>query len=115
MIHLDIKKLRNFNEEGVRDFNTGNRHKSANKVAGSKCMHVAIDDHFRYASVIITEDETVDSVTKYLHKYDARGTLINRVLTDNGSGYKSKMFAEPLPNTVSEAHIYKSLHSEDQW
>ena len=64
MIHLDIKKLRNFNEEGVMDFNTGNRHKSANKVAGSRCMHIAIDDHSRYASVIIMEDETADSVTK---------------------------------------------------
>ena len=68
MIHLDIKKLRNFNEKGVRDFNTGNRHKSEYKVAGLQCMHVAIDDHARYALVIIMEDETADSVTKYLHK-----------------------------------------------
>ena len=34
MIYLDIKKLRNFNEEGVRDCKTSNRHKSGNKVAG---------------------------------------------------------------------------------
>ena len=49
MIHLDIKKLRNFNKEGVTDCNTGNRHKSAYKIAGSQCMHVAIDVHSRYA------------------------------------------------------------------
>ena len=65
MIYLDIKKPPNFNDEGVRDCNTGNRLKSANKVAGSPCMHLAIDDHSRYASVSIMEDETAESVTKH--------------------------------------------------
>ena len=65
MIHLDIKKLLNFNEEGVRDCSTGSRHKSANKAAGSQCMQVAVDDHSRYASVSIMEDETAESVTKH--------------------------------------------------
>ena len=63
MIHLDIMKLRNFNEEDVRDCNTGDRHKSANKATSSHCMHVAIYDHSRYASVSIMEDETAESVT----------------------------------------------------
>ena len=63
MIHLDIKKLRNFNEEGVRDFNTGNLHKSTNKATGSQRMHVAIYGHSRYASASIIEDETAESVT----------------------------------------------------
>ena len=66
MIHLDIKKLRYFNEEGVRDCNTGNRNTSANKVAGSHCMHVAIDDQSHYASVSIMEDETAKRVSKLL-------------------------------------------------
>ena len=65
LIHLDIKKLRNFNEEGVRNCNTGNRYISANKVAGSQRMHVAIDDHSCYASVSKIEDETAGSVTKH--------------------------------------------------
>ncbi len=98
MIHLDIKKLRNFNEEGIRTPGNGNRHKSANKGIGSQCMHVAVDDHSRYATVSIYEDETAESVTKHLietyQHYASRGIVIKRVLTDNGSGYKSKMFAE---------------------
>ena len=49
MFHLDIKKLRNFNKESVRDCNTGNRHKPAYKTAGSQCIHVAIDVYSRYA------------------------------------------------------------------
>ena len=80
MVHLDIKKLRNFKEEGIRDCSSGNRHKSANKAAGSQCMHVAVDDHSRYASVSIMEDETAESVTKHLietyQQYAARGIVI---------------------------------------
>ena len=85
MIHLDIKKLRNFNEEDVWDYNTDNRHKSVNEVAGSQCKHVAVDDHLRYASVSIMEDETAESVTKHLieayQRYAAHGIHIKQVLT----------------------------------
>ena len=72
-------------------------------------MHVAIDDHSRYASFSIMEDETAESVTKHLietyQQYAARGILIKRVLTDNGSGYKSKMFAEAC-QTLNVKHIF---------
>ena len=53
-------------------------------------MHVAVDDYSRYATVCVLEDETAESVTKHLidtyHHYAARGIVIKRVLTDNGSG-----------------------------
>ena len=52
MIHLDIKKLLNFNEEGVKDSSTSNLHKSANKVAGSQCMHLTNDDRLSYAPIV---------------------------------------------------------------
>lgn len=48
MVHLDLKKLWNFNEEGLRDSITGNRLKSVNKSVDSKCMQVAVDDYLRY-------------------------------------------------------------------
>ena len=109
MVHLDIKKLRNFNEEGIRNSTTGNRHKSANKAAGSQYMHVAVDDHSRYASVSIFEDETAESVTKHLiatyQHYAAQGIIIKRVLTDNGSGYKSKKFSEACA-TLNVKHVF---------
>lgn len=35
-VHLDIHKLRNFNQEGVRDAGTLNRPESANKAVGSQ-------------------------------------------------------------------------------
>ena len=109
MVHLDIRKLRNFKEEGIRDCSTGNRHKSANKVAGSQCMQVAADDHSRYASVRIKKDETAESVTEHLIEtylqYAACGIVIKRVLTDNGSGYKSKQFKEAY-ETLKVKHVF---------
>ena len=109
MFHLDIKKLRNFKEEGIRDFSTGNRHKSANKAAGTRCMHVAVDDHSRYATVSVLEDETGESVTKHLietyQHYSSKGIAVKGVITDNGSGYRSKMFAEACP-TLNVKHKY---------
>ena len=53
MFHLDIKKLRNFDEEGVRECSTGNRHKSANNVAASQYKQVSVDNLSRYASISI--------------------------------------------------------------
>lgn len=59
MVHSDIKDLRNFKEDGgIRNSINGNRDKSANEVAGSQYMHVALDDHSHCASVRIVKDET---------------------------------------------------------
>ena len=105
MVHLGIKKLRNFKERGIRNSTTGNRHKSANKAAGSQYMHVAVDDHSRYAF----EDETAESVTKHpietYQQYAMQGIIIERVLTDNSSGYKSTMFAE-ASKTLNLKHVF---------
>ena len=66
MVHLDIKMLLNFNEEGSRNAENGNHHQSANRAAGTQCMHVAVNDHSRYATVSVLEDETVESVNQHL-------------------------------------------------
>ena len=109
MLHLDIKKLRNFKEEGIRNADIGNRYKSRNKAAGSQYMHVAVDDHSRYATVSVLEDETAESVTKHLidtyHHYAARGIVMKRVLTDNDSGYISKRFAEAC-KMLNVKHVF---------
>ena len=72
-------------------------------------MHVAIDDHSRYSSVSIMEGVTAESVTKHLtdtyYHYAARGIATKRVLTDNGSGYKSKKFAEACKR-LNVKHVF---------
>ncbi len=72
-------------------------------------MHVAVDNHSRYETVSIFEDETAESVTKHLletyQEYTSRSITIKRSLTDNGSRYKSKMFAEVF-QTLGVKHVF---------
>lgn len=59
--------------------------------------HVAIDDHSRAGFVQVHADEqkttAVDFLTAAVAHYAALGVRIQRVLTDNGSAYRSKLFA----------------------
>lgn len=72
-------------------------------------MHVAIEDHSRHASESFLVDETAECVTQHMidtYKEKAsQGILIKRVPTDNGSEYKSKMFAEAC-KTLSAKQVF---------
>ena len=72
-------------------------------------MHVAVDDHLRYATVSVIEDEIAESVTKHLIEtyqlYASKSIDVKRVLTYNGSGYRSKMLAEAC-QTLNVKHIF---------
>ena len=94
LLHLDIKKLGRFHQPGVRA--TGDR-SHRNPGAGVESLHVAIDDHSRLAFACLFPDEKTPSVLAALQQalafYTAHGILIQRVLTDRGSTYRSKLFA----------------------
>ena len=94
LLHLDIKKLGRFARPGVRA--TGDR-TQRNPGAGVESLHVAIDDHSRLAFASLLPDERTPSVLTALHQavsfYSAHGITIQRVLTDRGSTYRSKLFA----------------------
>ena len=92
IIHLDIKKLGRFNAIGHRM--TGDR-KGGGGV-GWEYVHVAIDDHSRVAHSKIYPDQKRQSAVNFLlasvayfHKL---GVPVDRVMTDNGSCYRSKAF-----------------------
>ena len=72
-------------------------------------MQVAVNDHSRYASVSIFDDEIAESVTQHLidtyNYYAFQGIVIKRVLTDIGSGYKFKKFADAC-DTLNLKHIF---------
>ena len=95
LLHLDIKKLGRFHQPGVRA--TGDR-SHRNPGAGVESLHVAIDDHSRLAFACLFPDEKTPSVLAALQQavafYQAHGITIQRVLTDRGSTYRSKLFAQ---------------------
>jgi transposase InsO family protein len=96
MIHIDIKKLGRFSQVGHRI--TGDRQKGKSRGAGWEFVHVCIDDASRIAFSQILPDEKQESAIAFLKAavayYASLGITVTRVMTDNGSCYKSKAFAK---------------------
>jgi transposase InsO family protein len=99
MIHLDIKKLGRI--DGIGHRITGDRRGQSNRRArgeglGWEFVHVAIDDNSRIAFAKVMANEKKRSATSFLKAalayYDSLGIKVERVMTDNGSCYKSFAF-----------------------
>ena len=96
LIHIDIKKLGRFTRVGHRV--TGDRTgQSATRGVGWEFVHVCIDDNSRIAFVQILPDEKKASAVAFLEAavayYNSLGVTVERVMTDNGSCYRSQAFA----------------------
>jgi transposase InsO family protein len=97
MIHIDIKKLGKFNQVGHRI--TGDRKGQSNsRGVGWEYLHVCIDDASRVAFSRIMKSErkacAVAFLTAAVAYYASLGVIVERVMTDNGSCYRSKAFAK---------------------
>jgi transposase InsO family protein len=96
LIHLDTKKLGRFERVGHRI--TGDRTGQSNaRGVGWEFVHVCIDDASRIAVTGIYPDEKAVSAIAALRAavayYHGLGIKVSRVMTDNGSCYKSYAFA----------------------
>jgi transposase InsO family protein len=95
MIHIDIKKLGRFNKTGHRI--TGDRKGQSNsRGVGWEYVHVCIDDASRIAFAKVMPSEKKGSAIAFLNAaiayYESLGVKVERVMTDNGSCYKSFAF-----------------------
>jgi transposase InsO family protein len=107
MIHIDIKKLGRFDKVGHRI--TGERAGQSNsRGVGWEFVHVSIDDHSRIAFSQILPDEKAQSAVPFLKAvvayYASLGVAVTRVMTDNGSCYKSFAFRDAC-KTLGLGHI----------
>ena len=95
LLHIDTKKLGRIVRPSHRV--TGDRRDSVDG-AGWEFAHVAIDDHSRAGFVQMHIDERKTSAVEFLKAavahYEALGVTIKRLITDNGSAYRSKLFAQ---------------------
>ena len=93
LLHLDTKKLANFQEVGHRA--NGIRHKH-NRGAGYQVLHVCSDDHSRACYMEVLPDEKMGTTASFLQRallhFQAQGVTVRKLLTDNGSPYRSKEF-----------------------
>jgi transposase InsO family protein len=107
LIHIDIKKLGRFERVGHRI--TGKRTGNAtSRASGWEFVHVCIDDASRLAFSQILPDEKKESAVAFLKAavayYRSLGVTVLRVMTDNGSCYRSKDFRKAC-NDLGLRHI----------
>jgi transposase InsO family protein len=93
LLHIDTKKLGRIVRPSHRV--TGNRRDSV-EGAGWETLFVAIDDHARLAFTAMHPDEKKAQAVLFLRNavaYYARlGVAVKRLLTDNGSAFRSREF-----------------------
>jgi transposase InsO family protein len=99
LIHIDTKKLGRIERVGHRI--TGDRTgQSRSRGIGWEYLHVAIDDASRLAYTALLPDEGKESAVRFLADalawFEAHGVAAERVMTDNGSAFRSKLFAAAL-------------------
>jgi len=127
MIHVDVKKLGNIPDGGGWRFvgrAQGDRNRAAmtgkprnaryERKMGTAFVHTVIDDHSRVAYAEIHDDETAATAVGVLRRavswFAARGVVVERVLSDNGSAYKSHAWREAcaeLGITVKKTRPYR--------
>jgi transposase InsO family protein len=103
LVHVDIKKLGRIDGAGHRAI--GHRASQAKVTidgrrtgrSGWEFVHVAVDDYSRLAYVEVLADERATTAAGFLRRalaFFARyGIQVERVLTDNGSAYRSTIHA----------------------
>jgi transposase InsO family protein len=108
MLHVDVTKYGNIPDGGGRRFvgrlqgdrnrqatarRTGARNSVYEPKIGTAFVHTVIDDHSRVAYAEIRNDEkaatAIDVLRNAVAWYQQRGVTVERVLSDNGSAYKS--------------------------
>jgi transposase InsO family protein len=92
LIHIDVKKLGRI--EGIGHRITGDRRHRPG--AGWEYVHVCIDDASRLAYSEMLPDERKESAVPFLERaldwFAGLGVTIERVMTDNGSAYRSHLW-----------------------
>jgi transposase InsO family protein len=97
MVHLDVKKLGRFRVTGHRVTGVRNH---AGRGLGWEFVHVCVDDFTRLAYVEVLENETGPTTVGFLKRavawFRGHGVRVERVMTDNGTNYRSNVFRAAL-------------------
>jgi transposase InsO family protein len=104
LVHVDVKKLGRFDGPGHRV--TGSRRGRKTQTTAAGCgrgvvgweyVHIAIDDCTRLAYAEVLPDEKATTAIAFLRRaaafFERHGIKIERLLTDNGSAYRSTVHA----------------------
>ncbi len=98
LIHIDVKKLGRIHRgAGHRMLGRGPGRHGGKGRAGWEYVHVCVDDATRLAYVEVLADEKATTAVAFLRRavafYARHGISVQRVMTDNGSAYRSALHA----------------------
>jgi len=103
LLHVDVKKLARIPDWGAGHRVHGqrrlqrNRRRAGKRIVGWEFVHVCVDDATRLAYVEVLADEKAISAVAFLKRaiafYERHGITVERVMTDNGSAYRSTIHA----------------------
>jgi transposase InsO family protein len=106
LVHVDVKKLGRFERPGhrVTGRKAGGRRltqttaaRRGRGVVGWDFCHVCVDDATRLAYVEVLKDERGETAAGFLRRavkwFSSMGVTVERVMTDNGSPYVSRVHA----------------------
>jgi transposase InsO family protein len=100
LIHVDIKKQGRIPTGGGWRVHGRAAVDSKHRGDGYDFIHAAVDDRSRLAYAEILPDERKETASAFMTRalafYEAHGICVERVLTDNGSCYRSGTFARTL-------------------
>ena len=108
LLHIDVKKLGRIHDGAGHRFTgkpgqrraAGRRtdaHGHSRNLVGWEYVHIAVDDATRLAYVEVLADEKAATAVGFLRRavahYAAHGITVERLITDNGSAYRSAVHA----------------------
>ncbi|MCW4458947.1 IS481 family transposase [Microbacterium sp. MPKO10] len=108
LVHVDVKKLGRIPDGGGHR-SLGRTHGVRNKSGtGYAYLHSSIDDHSRLAYSEILDDERKETATGFWERanafYNSHGITVSRVITDNGSCYRSHLFNAALGESITHKY-----------
>ncbi len=94
LVHVDVKKVARIPDGGGH--RALGRGCGSRRGAGRACLHVAVDDRSRVAYAELLPDERKGTCSAFMARtlafFSSLGVTVERVMTDNGSGYRSAEF-----------------------
>ena len=107
LVHVDVKKVARIPDGGGH--RALGRGCGSRRGAGSSSLHVAVDDFSRVAYAELLPDERRATCSAFMSRclafFAGLGVAVERVMTDNGPGYRSGEF-NALLGSEGVRHLY---------
>lgn len=103
LVHVDVKKIAAIPLGGGWRMH-GRTQKGRRRFAGYRYIHTALDDRSRLAYPEVLDDEQAMTAAAFFTRavlwFALRGVAVERVLSDNGSCYRSRSWAAACAKTA---------------